>query len=118
MKCLQLKAKSFLLRVNYFTFNLCLPYFVENKYYIHLMDALVAVEKEGTRLNAKYESCRKSVNKHLEELIEHVESVKEGLCEGREFFQILFFFSSLCYSIYVYVNISFFTKLHHQAGKR
>lgn len=45
------------------------------------MDALVAVEKEGTRLNGKYEGCRKSINKHLEELIEHVESVKKGLCD-------------------------------------
>ena len=45
------------------------------------MEALVAVEKEGTRLNGKYESCRKSSTKLINELIEHVESVKKGLCE-------------------------------------
>lgn len=46
------------------------------------MEALQAVEKEENRLSNKYSNYRKNLTKNLDDLIEHVRSVKEGLCQG------------------------------------
>ncbi|XP_057307951.1 E3 ubiquitin-protein ligase RMND5A-like [Hydractinia symbiolongicarpus] len=45
------------------------------------MEALQAVEKEENRLSNKYSNYRKNLTKNLDDLIEHVRSVKEGLCQ-------------------------------------
>lgn len=46
------------------------------------MDALQAVEKEEKRLRNKIETCQKNLNKYLEGLIEHAQTLRNDLVEG------------------------------------
>lgn len=48
------------------------------------MDAIQAVEKEDKRLKTKYENCQKNLTKYLDDLIEHVQRLKDDLMEGKE----------------------------------
>jgi len=45
------------------------------------MDALQAVEKEETRLENKFDTCKKSLMKNIDELINDVQDIKDGLCK-------------------------------------
>ena len=46
------------------------------------MEAINAVEKEELRLESKYDKYMENMQKYLEDLINHVKSIKEGLCQG------------------------------------
>lgn len=46
------------------------------------MEALQAVEKEEKRLKSKIENCQKNLNKYVDGLIEHVQTLKNDLSEG------------------------------------
>ena len=47
------------------------------------MEALQAVDKEEKRLRTKIENCQKNLNKYLDGLIEHVQTLRNDLAEGK-----------------------------------
>ena len=53
------------------------------------MDACCAVDKELEKLFGRYKSFQENSSK-LTDLIQHVESIKNGLCEGKVHFTLQF----------------------------